>query len=167
MHRHLIAQPVTVREINRHLSEFMSQSSARAVVLLDESGSVVARMGQMPGGDPAELSALLTCNFLVTHELARYLGDQDISVLFHEGEEKHFYMRRVGERGILAVCFEEATALGRIQMFTDKAAGALRPLLSGLEAETLSPGTLPPEFAEAADAVIRSVIRSANPTVIG
>jgi predicted regulator of Ras-like GTPase activity (Roadblock/LC7/MglB family) len=166
MPRHLLATPEAVREISRHLQDLVSRAGASGALLVDESGSLIAKQGVIPGHDPAELTTLLTCNFLVTHELASYLGDQDISVLFHEGDQKHFYLRRAGERGILAVVFEDAGSLGRIQVFTDKAAHSLHPLLGDLERDVLPPGTLPAEYPEAAYALVQDVLKSATPTVL-
>lgn len=158
MPRHILASPDTVREIARHLQDLVSRSGANGALLIDESGSLIAKQGVMPGNDPAELTTLLTCNFLVTHELASYLGDQDISVLFHEGEERHFYLRRAGERGILAVTFDDAGALGRVQVFTDRAAHSLQPLLGELERDDLPPGTLPAEYPQEALALVAKVL---------
>jgi predicted regulator of Ras-like GTPase activity (Roadblock/LC7/MglB family) len=166
MPRHLLATPDTVRAIGRQLEELVSRAGANGALLLDESGSLIARQGVIPGHDPAELATLLTCNFLVTHELASYLGDQDISVLFHEGDEKHFYLRRAGERGILAVVFDDAGALGRIQVFTDKAAHGLQPLLGEVERDVLPAGTLPDEFPDEAHALVKNTLKSAAPTIL-
>jgi len=166
MPRHLLATPENVREIARLLQDLVSRAGASGALLLDESGSLVAKQGVMPADDPAELTTLLTCNFLVTHELSSYLGDQDISVLFHEGNDKHFYLRRAGERGILAVVFDDAGALGRIQVFTDKAAHSLHPLLGELERDTLPAGSLPAEYPEEAYALVQQVLKSSSPKVI-
>ncbi len=166
MKRHLLASPETVRDISRHLQDLVSRSGASGALLLDESGSLVAKHGQVPGNDPAELATLLACNFLVTHELASYLGDQDISVLFHEGDHMHFYLRRAGERGILALPFDDAGALGRIQVFVDKAAAALSPMLAELERQVLPPGTMPAEYPEEAYELVQKMLRPAAPTVL-
>ena len=166
MKRHLLASPEIVRDITRHLQDLVSRSSASGAMLLDESGSLIAKQGQVPGNDPAELTTLLACNFLVTHELATYLGDQDISVLFHEGDNVHFYLRRAGERGILAVVFDDAGALGRIQVFVDKAATALSPMLGELERQVLPPGTLPAEYPDEAYDLVQKMLRPSAPTVL-
>ena len=163
---HLCARAETVSEVNRQLLDLLSRSGAAAALLVDESGALISRQGRMPEGDPAETATLLTCNFLVTHELAKYLGDQEITVLFHEGEKKNFYLRRVGERGILVVLFEDPGALGRIQLFTDKTASALTPSLHGILLDALPAGMLPPGFLADAQQVVDTVLRASTSRVL-
>ena len=80
MPRQLLADAAAVRDLNRRLAEFVSRSSAAAAFLIDESGALIAQQGNGPAGEPAEIATLMACNFLVTHEMAKYLGDREISV---------------------------------------------------------------------------------------
>ncbi len=163
---HLCARADSVSEVNRLMLDLLSRSGGVAAMLVDESGALVARQGRLPAGDPSETATLLTCNFLVTHELAKYLGGGEISVLFHEGEKKNFYLRRVGERGIVVVLFDDPAALGRIQIFTDKASQALAPAMSGIEVERLPPDTLPAGFLDAALALVERTLRPSSSQVL-
>lgn len=156
---HLCARAESVSEVNRLLLDLLSRSGGVAAMLVDESGALVARQGRMPAGDASETATLLTCNFLVTHELAKYLGGGEINVLFHEGERKNFYLRRVGDRGIVVVLFDDPAALGRIQLFTDKASSALAPALAGIEVARLPADALPAGFLEAGLALAATSLR--------
>lgn len=156
---HLCARAEMVQEFNRQLLDLLSRSGSAAALLVDESGALLARQGRMPAGEIAETATLLTCNFLVTHELAKYLGDQEIQVLVHEGESRNFYLRRVAERGILVVLFDDAAALGRVQLFADKTAQGLAQTLASLELDVFPPGELPPTFLPDGMELVDTVLR--------
>lgn len=160
---HLCARAESVSAVNAELLDLLSRSGAAAALLLDESGALIARQGRMPEGDPAETATLLTCNFLVTHELAMYLGDREISVLLHEGERRSFYLRRVGDRGILVVLFDDPGALGRVQLFADKSGRNLADSIRGLLVDAVPDGALPGEFQAAAGAAVTSVLKNQAP----
>lgn len=162
MAKHLWANPEAMVEINDKLTDVISRTGASGALLIDDSGILITRYGRMPSGDPAETASLLACNFLVTHELAEYLGDEEISTLFHEGDNKNIYMRRVGDHGILVLMFEDAGALGRVRLMVNKVSDGLAILLSYLDCEELPSEVLPPDFEAAGEAAMSSLVAASR-----
>lgn len=162
MSRHLVASPEAVHDLKRRLADFTSRSGAESAWLIDESGALIAAHGKglAEAGDPADSASLMACNFLVTHELAKYLGDQEISILLHEGEQMNMFFRRSGSRGILIVQFRDPGALGRVRALTERLASDLGPVLDALERPFVPGGVLADGFLESAEAVLDQVLWS-------
>jgi hypothetical protein len=169
MSRHLVAPPEAVHDLKRRLNEFTSRSGGESAWLIDESGALIAAAGKglAETGDPADSASLMACNFLVTHELAKYLGDQEISVLLHEGEQLNMFFRRSGARGILIVLFRDPGALGRVRALTERLAADLGPLLDALEKPFIPAGVLADGFLDTAETVLDQVLWSPGTAAIG
>jgi predicted regulator of Ras-like GTPase activity (Roadblock/LC7/MglB family) len=129
--------------LNRYLAELLSRSEASEAYIIDESGALITREGRMRAGNPAELASLIACNFLVTDELAKYLGDEKIKVLFHEGENKNIYMKRVSERSVLVILFEDLGALAKIKGIVEYTAKQLYSFLTKIECDRIPGDALP------------------------
>jgi len=166
MPRQLLADAAAVRDLNRRLAEFVSRSSAAAAFLIDESGALIAQQGNGPAGEPAEIATLMACNFLVTHEMAKYLGDREISVLLHEGEKQNFYFRRAGARGVLIVMYDDPGALGRVRALAERVSAELGLAVDALDVASLPAGTLPAGFLAGAEAVLDEVLWSSAAVAI-
>lgn len=166
MPRQLVATAEQVRDLNRRLAEFVSRASAAAVFLLDESGALIAQQGRGPAGEPAEVATLMACNFLVTHELAKYLGDREIQVLLHEGDKQSFYFRRAGARGVLVVLYDDPGALGRVRALAERAGAEFGLAVDALDAAGLPAGALPEGFAAEAEGLLDQVLWSSEATAI-
>lgn len=161
MRRQLWAKPEAMVKLNGLMTDLTSRTGASGALMIDDSGILITRHGRMPAGDPSETASLLACNFLVTHELAEYLGDEEITTLFHEGENKNIYMKRVGDHGIVVLMFEDTGALGRVRLMVEKAATQLGILLNELERDFLPLEALPSGFRELAErAISKFVIES-------
>lgn len=167
MARHLWAKPEVMAKINNQITALVSRAGASGALVIDDSGILITRQGRMPSGDPSETASLLACNFLVTQELAEYLGDEEITTLFHEGDKKNIYMRRVGERGILVLMFEDPGALGRVRLIVEKASEGIAWLLKDLECGALPAGTLPPDFESAAETAIKKMVAESKRPIVG
>jgi len=167
--RHLVASPDAVHELRRRLNDFTSRSGAESAWLIDESGALIAAAGKglAETGDPADSASLMACNFLVTHELAKYLGDQEISVLLHEGEHLNMFFRHSGARGIVIVLFRDPGALGRVRALTERLAADLGGLVDALERPHLPAGVLAEGFLDAAETVLDQVLWAPGTAPIG
>jgi predicted regulator of Ras-like GTPase activity (Roadblock/LC7/MglB family) len=104
-------------QFEKLLEEFLKLSNARAIFLIDKEGHLVCSKGFIETINPDTLSALVAGSFAATKEMARMLGENEFSVMFHQGKKDNINISLVGERAILAILFDEKTTVGMINLY--------------------------------------------------
>jgi predicted regulator of Ras-like GTPase activity (Roadblock/LC7/MglB family) len=84
--------------------------------IADRSGQLIAHQGQTPDVDILALAALTAANFGATAEIARLLGEEEFTLLFHKGRSENVYFSTVGEHTIMVTLFDDKTSLGLIRL---------------------------------------------------
>jgi predicted regulator of Ras-like GTPase activity (Roadblock/LC7/MglB family) len=121
-----------IEKIDFCLDKVVSTSLAHSVLLIDRSGQLIAHHGNTPGIDVLSLSALTAANFGATAEIARILGEEEFTLLFHKGRSENVYFSAVGEHVILVTLFDDRTSLGLIRLQINKIIGELSTILSSI-----------------------------------
>ena len=81
--------------------------------------------------------------------MARVLGEDEFSVLFHQGHKGSIQLSLVGERTILAVIFNDQTTVGMVRLYTLEASTKLGELFKSLEARPRNASVdLSPDYAQ-------------------
>jgi predicted regulator of Ras-like GTPase activity (Roadblock/LC7/MglB family) len=121
-----------IEKIDSCLNRVISSSLAHSVLLIDRSGQLIAHHGNTPGIDMLSLSALTAANFGATAEIARMLGEEEFSILFHKGRSENVYFSAIGEHVIMVTLFDDRTSLGLIRLQINKIVGELSKILSSI-----------------------------------
>jgi predicted regulator of Ras-like GTPase activity (Roadblock/LC7/MglB family) len=121
-----------IEKIDFCLDKVISTSLAHSVLLIDRSGQLIAHHGNTPGIDILSLSALTAANFGATAEIARILGEEEFTLLFHKGRSENVYFSAVGEHVIIVTLFDDRTSLGLIRLQINKIIGELSTILSSI-----------------------------------
>jgi predicted regulator of Ras-like GTPase activity (Roadblock/LC7/MglB family) len=141
-----------VRDVNRLLREFLKLSNAKCAILVDREGHMVTRQGVTRDLDMDTISALVAGSFAATREMARVLGEDEFSVLFHQGKTDNIQLSLVGDRTLLTVIFDEATTVGMVRLYAAETAKRLTELFEKQERDLRSgakkPEDLDGDFAE-------------------
>src|SRR4030043_2210093 len=119
-----------MKEINYCLNKMVSSSMAHSVLLIDRSGQLIAHHGNKPEIDILSLSALTAANFGATSEIARMLGEEEFTLLFHKGRSENVYFSAIGDHVILVTLFDDRTSLGVIRLQIGKITEELARILS-------------------------------------
>ena len=119
-------------KINVCLGNMMSSSLAHAVLLIDRSGQLIAHHGDTPDIDIPSLSALTAANFGATVEIARLLGEEEFTLLFHKKRSENVYFSAVGENAILVTLFDDKTSLGLIRLRIGQMVDELSKIVSSM-----------------------------------
>jgi predicted regulator of Ras-like GTPase activity (Roadblock/LC7/MglB family) len=114
-----------IRTINRLLREFLRLSSAKCVLLVDKEGHMVTKQGVTRSLDMDTISALVAGSFAATKEMARLLGEDEFSVLFHQGKTDNIQLCLIGNRTLLTVIFDDATTIGMVRLYANETAKKL------------------------------------------
>jgi predicted regulator of Ras-like GTPase activity (Roadblock/LC7/MglB family) len=114
------------------LERLREEANAKLTFLLDKNGQQLARAGDLHGIDATSLASLTAGNVAATEGLAQLIGEQEFSILFHEGENDHLHINVVGGRSILVVLFDERSSLGLVRLRVKKASVELANALDDI-----------------------------------
>ena len=125
-------------KIDKLLEKFVELSKAKSVLLVDKEGHMITRAGEDPSFDADTISALVAGSFSATREMARLLGEDEFSALYHQGENDNIQLSMVGDRTILTVLFDDSTTLGMVRLYVNETVEKLEVLFAEVEAKRAS-----------------------------
>ncbi|MCX7702509.1 MAG: roadblock/LC7 domain-containing protein [Planctomycetota bacterium] len=137
--KRLIFYKQDIERINRILEEFQKLAGTRSNVLIDKDGHLITKLGATESYDLPTVSALVAGSFAATREMARLLGEQEFSVLFHQGKRDNIQLTLVGNRTILATIFDNQTTLGMVRLYAKEAAEKLTKIFAEIESRKEAP----------------------------
>lgn len=121
-----------LEKINLCLDKMVSSSLAHSVLLIDRSGQLITQHGNTPEIDILSLSALTAANFGATAEIARILGEEEFTLLFHKGKSENVYFTAIGEDVIMVILFDDTTSLGLIRLRMNQIIDELSKIISSI-----------------------------------
>lgn len=114
-----------VEKIDKLLSEFLRLSGAKCALLIDKEGHLVTKRGEVRTIDIDTISALVAGSFAATKEMARLLGEEEFTAMFHQGERDNIQLSLVGDRTLLTILFDERTTVGMVRLYASETAKKL------------------------------------------
>ena len=115
-----------IEKIDQILTEFLRLSGAKCALLIDKEGHMVTKSGSTDDFDMQAVAALVAGSYAATREMARLLGEDEFSVLFHQGKRDNIQLTLVGDRTILATVFDERTTIGMVRLYAKEASEKLK-----------------------------------------
>jgi predicted regulator of Ras-like GTPase activity (Roadblock/LC7/MglB family) len=109
-----------VEDLNRELDAFLELSKARCCMLIDREGHLVTRRGEPLKTSTESISALVAGSFAATKEMAHLLGQDEFTVMFHQGVRESIQLQLVGDRTLLTILFDERTNLGLVRFYAQE-----------------------------------------------
>ncbi len=114
-----------LKAVKRVLLDLLVRAEAEECLLCDSGGYVLAQEG--PGArDPFLISALGAGVFGASRELARMLGEDEFSAVFHQGERRSIFIRAVSGDLLLVVVFTSSANVGLVKLYAAPAAQELQ-----------------------------------------
>ncbi|MFH1422122.1 MAG: roadblock/LC7 domain-containing protein [Planctomycetota bacterium] len=123
--KRLIFYQEDIEKINKVLEEFLKLSDSKANILIDKDGHLITKVGHTGSYDIPTVSALVAGSFAATREMARLLGEQEFSILFHQGKRDNVQLTLIGDRTILSTIFDNRTTIGMVRLYAKEAATKL------------------------------------------
>ncbi|MEM8886041.1 MAG: roadblock/LC7 domain-containing protein [Planctomycetota bacterium] len=117
-----------IQQIDSTLREFLQRSKSKAAMLVDKDGHLITQEGSTEDTDVDTISALVAGCFAATREMARILGEEEFTALFHQGRKDNLQLTLVGQRTILAVLFDDTTTIGMVRLYAAESARKLTSL---------------------------------------
>ncbi len=106
-----------LEQARTQIDEALVQAGVHTVLLIDHAGNVVASCGQNRKDlDMTSLAALAAANFGATSQMAKLIGEDDFSLLFHKGKRDSIHFAKVGQEMILITIFGDEVSLGLVRL---------------------------------------------------
>lgn len=119
-----------VDRLDGELDGFLELSGARCALLIDKEGHLVTRRGDAVQNSLESISALIAGSFAATREMARLLGEDQFTTLFHQGDRDSIQVSLVADRALFAMVFDHRTNLGLVRYYAVEATRRLAQILT-------------------------------------
>ena len=143
-----------VERLDGELDAFLEMSNAKCALLIDKEGHLVTRRGEPLGSSLESISALIAGSFAATKEMARLLGEDEFTILFHQGTRDSIQLQLVGERTLLAILFDERTNLGLVRFYAQETARHLSEIFAEMSERAPEEALLSNQFSADAAAAL-------------
>ena len=139
-----------VQRMNAEIDTFLELSKARCALLVDRDGHLVTRRGEPVRTSEESISALIAGSFAATMEMARLLGENEFSILFHQGQRDSIQLQLIGERTLMAVLFDGRTNLGMVRFYAQETGTRIMQVLEEIAGENRT-ANLDEDFGSSAE----------------
>jgi len=113
------------------LTENLIGPGVQSVMLIDTAGNVIASINDGNQTiDLYSLAALAAANFGAMSCMARIVGEDEFSLLFHKGEKENIYFSKVNEESLLVIIFNNQISLGFLRLKMTKVVEELLEILA-------------------------------------
>ncbi|OQX89192.1 MAG: hypothetical protein B6D65_04460 [candidate division Zixibacteria bacterium 4484_93] len=135
-------------QIDEILKNFLKNSGSKTVLLITPSGFTISRQGNIPGVNIESLAVLSAGTFASTREIARLIGEEEFTVLFHQGKRYNIHFSLIVKDVIFVAIFENTTTIGMVRLFARETAKSLEKILFEIKRRKripMSGGAVEPE----------------------
>ena len=139
-----------MQRIEKILDQFLQSSNSKCALLVDKDGHLVTKFGEASTYDMDTISALVAGSFAATKQMAKLLGEEEFSIMFHQGKKDNIQLSLVGERTILAVIFDDKTTLGMVRLYASQVSSKLSEVFDDIAERKVEGEKISQEFGEAA-----------------
>jgi len=117
-------------DIEGILSEELIELGVRCVLLIDLAGNIIVNLddGDLEH-DIYSLAALAAGNFGAVSAMAKIVGEEDFSLLFHKGESESIHFSKIDDELLLVTIFGKDVSLGFLRLKVTEATRKIKEIL--------------------------------------
>ncbi len=128
----MILTAESVEDVKSILNDKLISENVQTVLVIDGAGNILAHCGQDTDGlDAISLAALTAANFGATSQIAKLIGENDFSLLYHKGEKANIHFARLGGEMILVSIFGDDVSLGLVRVRVEELAEEINKIFEG------------------------------------
>lgn len=118
-----------LEKIDEILSEQLIKIGVDCVIIIDMAGNIItAKDNGNSRYDVYSFAALAAGNFATVDAMAKLVGEQEFSLLFHKGTDCNIHFSKVDEELLLITMFGKHISLGFLRLNVVKALEQIRKL---------------------------------------
>lgn len=111
------------------LDEDLVESGVIIALVVDMAGHIVANCrGKNCNHDVYSLAALAAGNFGAVNAMAKIVGEDEFSLLFHKGQDENLHFSKINEELLLITTFGNEVSLGFLRLKIAEAIEKIRDL---------------------------------------
>ncbi len=116
--------------IEQILEDELIELGVQCVLLIDLAGNIIVNLddGKIDH-DIYSLAALAAGNFGAVSAMAKIVGEEDFSLLFHKGEKESIHFSKVVDDLLLVTIFGKEVSLGFLRLKVTEAIDEIRKIL--------------------------------------
>jgi predicted regulator of Ras-like GTPase activity (Roadblock/LC7/MglB family) len=120
-------EPAQLERIERIFMKELIEIGGQSVLLIDMIGNIILNCDNGHyDKDIYTIAALASANFAAVSSMAKIVGEQDFSLLFHKGKNENVHFTKIDDDYLLVTIFGSDVALGDLRM---RLAGVIRKIL--------------------------------------
>lgn len=117
----LILGQVQLDKIYNTLKEQLVDIGVQSSILIDTAGNIIASVDSGNNTrDVYSLAALAAANFGAMGSMAKIVGEEEFSLLFHKGEKENIYFSKINDDFLLINIFDNQISLGFLRLKVTK-----------------------------------------------
>ncbi|WP_417916108.1 roadblock/LC7 domain-containing protein [Candidatus Electronema sp. JC] len=121
-----------LEKIDEILSEQLIKIGVDCVIIIDMAGNIItAKDSGATKYDVYSFAALAAGNFATVDAMAKLVGEQEFSLLFHKGTDCNIHFSKIDEELLLITMFGKHISLGFLRLNVVKALEQIRKLWGG------------------------------------
>jgi predicted regulator of Ras-like GTPase activity (Roadblock/LC7/MglB family) len=110
-----------IRQLDESLSEFIAQTDATAVLIIDKGGFLITHRGDARDFDLTTIGALSSGAFMANQTIAGLVNEDNFNSIYQQGEKFSMFVMNVDENCLIVVIFKAQVGVGVVKYY---AAGA-------------------------------------------
>ncbi|MEN8141023.1 MAG: roadblock/LC7 domain-containing protein [Thermodesulfobacteriota bacterium] len=128
----LILTSETVDKVKAIVNAKLINDNVTTALVIDGAGNILAHCGKDTDGlDAISLAALTAANFGATSQIAKLIGENDFSLLYHKGEKANIHFSRIGNEMILISIFGDDVSLGLVRVRVEELSTEISNIFKG------------------------------------
>ena len=112
-----------IRQLDESLSEFIAQTDATAVLIIDKAGFLITHRGDARDFDLTTIGALSSGAFMANQTIAGLVNEDNFNSIYQQGEKFSMFVMNVDEHCLIVVIFKAQVGVGVVKYY---AAGAVK-----------------------------------------
>lgn len=105
-------------------------SGVHSAIIIDRAGNIISKFEEeIFDFDLYALAALASANYAAVETMARLIGEEDFSLLFHKGKDENIHFSKINDEYLLITIFGKDVSLGLLRLRIEKVVNKLKNIL--------------------------------------